>query len=48
MLILEKLTKKSTVIVKWYYKKGDYQMMEEGTRYEQLTELDIKLIEEDM
>jgi hypothetical protein len=47
MLLLEKLSKKSNVLVKWFYKLGDHEMMEEGMRFEQLTELKIQLIEED-
>lgn len=47
MLLFEKLSKKSRVVLKWHYKLGDHEMMEEGMRYEELTDLKIVLAEDD-
>ena len=45
MISLEKISKKNKVIIKWQYQQGDHDMMTEGLRYKELTNLDINLIE---
>jgi len=44
-LVLEKLSNKSKIIVKWHYKKGDHSMMEAGIRFTQALNIDMNLIE---
>ena len=45
MVTFEKLSKKSKVLINWKYQFGDHDMMSEGLRYRELTELNINIIE---
>ncbi len=45
-VMLERLSHKSNLIVKWHYQSEDYEMMEEGMRYEQLTDINIETVED--
>jgi len=45
LILLEQLAEKKTVIVKWYYKKEDLDMLASGDIYTKLTKLDILLVE---
>lgn len=42
--ILEDITKKSEVLVKWYYAKDDVDMQAAGDRFAQLTALKFELV----
>ncbi len=46
MNVLEKLSSKSKVKVKWYYSKSDIDMYNDGLRYKENLDLNIKLIED--
>ena len=46
MVSLQKISKKSNVIIKWKYQKDDHEMMTEGLIYkEELTNLNINIVE---
>lgn len=45
LLILENLAKKSKVVINWYYKKEDADMLASGTRFSKLIDLNFNLIE---
>ncbi|MEW6468145.1 MAG: DUF1987 domain-containing protein [Bacteroidota bacterium] len=45
MNILQEIAKTSSVKVKWYYDKGDRDMLASGERYVRLTGLDFDLAE---
>ncbi len=46
MLAFENISENNKLVIKWKYIKGDYEMMNDGTKYQELTSLNIKLIEE--
>lgn len=46
MIIIEKLCKNNRVTVKWHYKTGDTDMRTDGMRYQELTDINIELIED--
>ncbi len=43
--VIEKLSEKSKIVIKWHYKKGDHSMMESGIRFSQALNINIDLIE---
>lgn len=45
LLILESLAKTKKVVINWYYKKEDADMLASGTRFSKLIELNFNLIE---
>lgn len=45
LLFLEKLSSKSDVIVKWYYKSDDVDMLASGQRYAKLINVKFEVIE---
>lgn len=45
MLALEKMSETSKIIITWKYIKGDYEMMNDGLKYQELTNLKINLSE---
>lgn len=45
LLILENIAKKSKVVINWYYKKEDTDMLASGTRFSKLIDLNFNLIE---
>lgn len=45
LLFLEKLSSKSEVIVKWYYKSDDVDMLASGQRYAKLINVKFEVIE---
>lgn len=45
LLILEKISKTSDVLIKWYYSKDDKDIMASGTRYQKLINIKFELIE---
>ncbi len=46
MLVLEKMSKTNKVKVKWFYKKNDTDMQTDGIRYQELTDIDIDIVED--
>ncbi len=47
MLAFEKISDKTNLRIIWLYHKGDYEMMNEGLKYKELTTLQIDLKEEE-
>lgn len=45
LLVLEKISKTSDVLVKWYYNKDDKDIQASGSRYEKLINIKFQLIE---
>lgn len=45
LLVLEKVSKVSDVLVKWYYSKDDKDILASGSRYEKLINIKFQLIE---
>jgi hypothetical protein len=45
LLILENIAKQSKVVINWYYKKEDTDMLASGTRFSKLIDLNFNLIE---
>lgn len=45
LLMLEKVSKVSDVLVKWYYSKDDKDILASGSRYEKLINIKFQLIE---
>lgn len=45
LLFLEKLSSKSEVIVKWYYKPDDVDMLSSGQRYAKLINVKFEVLE---
>ena len=45
LIFLEKLSKKSEVTIRWFYKKGDIDMLYSGSRYSKLISANFELIE---
>jgi len=45
LLILESIAKKNKVVINWYYKKEDADMLASGTRFSKLIDLNFNLIE---
>lgn len=45
MLLLEKLSKKSKVKVKWFYREGDSDMLNSGDIFAKLVKIDFEMIE---
>jgi len=45
LLVLEKVSKVSDVLVKWYYNKDDKDILASGSRYEKLINIKFQLIE---
>lgn len=45
LLFLEKLSSKSEVCVKWYYKKDDVDMLASGQRYAKLINVKFEVLE---
>lgn len=46
LLILENLAKNKKVVINWYYKKEDADMLASGTRFSKLIDLNFNLIED--
>lgn len=46
LLFLEKLSSKSEVFVKWYYKKDDIDMLASGQRYAKLINVNFEVLED--
>jgi len=47
LLFLEKLAQKADVLIKWYYKKEDIDMLSSGERYAKLIDIKFEVIEID-
>ena len=45
LLILENLAKQKKVVINWYYKKEDADMLASGTRFSKLIDLNFNLLE---
>jgi hypothetical protein len=45
LLILENMAKKNKVVINWFYKKEDADMLASGTRFSKLIDLNFNLIE---
>ena len=45
LLVLESMAKKNKVVINWYYKKEDADMLASGTRFSKLIDLNFNLIE---
>ncbi len=45
LLVLENMAKKNKVVINWFYKKEDADMLASGTRFSKLIDLNFNLIE---
>lgn len=45
LLLLENMAKINKVVINWYYKKEDTDMLSSGTRFSKLIDLDFNLID---
>jgi len=45
LLVLENIGKKKNVVVNWYYKKEDADMLSSGTRFSKLIDLNFNFID---